>query len=117
MSNSPLCRSLFFALFFIFSSSVSAQQPIDNKFDKQTYEIGVMVQALQIAIKSPQEQKSLLTISHYASDRRYYAMIRGWLFEELVVIEGQLYVTKNVKEKGKLQLQSDSLKKAIRVIK
>lgn len=99
MSNSRLCKSLFFTLFFIFSSSVSAQQPIDNKFDKQTYEIGVMVQALQIAIKSPQQQKSLLTISHYASDRRYYAMIRGWLFEELVVIEGLLYAIKMLRSK------------------
>jgi hypothetical protein len=38
---------------------VSAQQPICNKFNQQADEIGLMVQALQSAIKSPQQQDKL----------------------------------------------------------
>lgn len=51
---------------------LSANPAIDNKFNQQTYEIGQMVLALQIAIKSPQQQASLLIIRHYA-------MILSWL--------------------------------------
>jgi hypothetical protein len=59
MIASPLCKSLFLILFFIFSVMVSAQQPICNKFNQQADEIGLMVQALQSAIKSPQQQDKL----------------------------------------------------------
>ena len=124
MIASPLRKSLFVVLFLIlsaifsstYSAMLSAEQPVANKFNQQTYEIGQMVQALQIAIKSPQQQESLLIILNYGADKRYYTMIRGWLFEALVAIESQLYASKDIKEQNKLQLKSDALKKAIRLI-
>jgi len=132
MSAGPLRKSLFVVVCFIlcttFSSAYSAglatalatepakQQPVDNKFNQQTYEIGQMVQALQIAIKSPEQQESLLIIINYGSDKRYYSMIRGWLFETLVTVESRLYESQNITQQNKLQLKSDALKKAIRLI-
>lgn len=73
MSDSPLRKSLFLILHFVFSvifstsysTMLSANPAIDNKFNRQTYEVGQMVLALQIAIKSPQQQASLLIIRHY----------------------------------------------------
>ena len=128
MIASPLRKSLFVVVFFIFSAifsstysaeistALAAEQPVENKFNQQTYDIGQMVQALQIAIKSPEQQESLLIILNYGSDKRYYTMIRGWLFEALVTVESQLYESQNVKQQNKLQLKSDALKKAIGLI-
>jgi type II secretory pathway component PulC len=129
MIASPLRKNLFVNLFFIlsailsstystitYSAMLSAEQPLDNKFNQQTYEIGQMVQALQSAIKTPEQHESFLIIMTYGSDKRYHAMIRGWLFEALVTVERQLYASQNVKQKNILQLKSDALKKAIRLI-
>lgn len=116
MIASSLCKSLFLILFFVFSSLASAQPLFDNEGNKQTYEIGLMVQALQIAIQSPQQPESLKILRQYGFDRRYHIMIRGWLFETLVAVESQLYSSKNSKEQNRLQLKSDALKKAIRLI-
>ncbi|MFT6925092.1 MAG: hypothetical protein ACJAZP_000662 [Psychromonas sp.] len=120
MSDSWLSKSLFFTLFFVFSAissvMVSAEPPIENKVNQQAYEIGLMVRDLQSAIKSPQQQESLLLILNYGSDNRYHRMIRAWLFETLVVVENQLYESQNVKQQNKLQLKSDALKKAIALL-
>ncbi|WP_372881375.1 hypothetical protein [Psychromonas sp.] len=107
---------LFLTIYFSCPSFVCAQQTAKHEPNKQAYEIGLMVQALQLAIKSPQKQDSLQIISDYGTDRRYYTMIRGWLFEELVGVEKRLHASKNVKEIAGLQLKSDSLKRAIRSI-
>jgi len=116
MIASWLSKGLFLTLLFASSPSISAQQASVNDASKQACEIGMMVQALQVAIRTPQEQKSLQIIYDYATDSRYYVMIRGWLFEELVGVESQLHASHNAKEIARLQLKSDSLKRAIRTI-
>ncbi len=116
MIGSFLKTALFLAILFCSPSLLYAQQTAEQGMNRQTYEIGMMVQALQLAIKSPQEQRSLKLISDYGSDGRYHTMIRGWLFEELVGIEKRMHASKNAKEIAGLQLKSDSLKRAIRSI-
>lgn len=81
----------------------------------ETLKIGQMVQALQGALLVRDDQ-SLDTIRLHGTDSRYYAMIRGWLFQELVGVESQLYATQNPKRSEELQTHSNFLKKAIRLI-
>ena len=82
----------------------------------EALQIGEMVQALQIAINSPNDHHSLKTITLYGADRRYYQMIRGWLFQELVLIENKLYASKSAAEAAKFQYHSNFLKHAIRLV-
>lgn len=82
----------------------------------ETQKIGEMVQKLQIAIKSPHAKTSLDTITYYGTDSRYYSMIRGWLFQELVGVESQLHASKTMAQSEKFQHHSNFLKKAIRRI-
>ncbi|MGB5446283.1 MAG: hypothetical protein WBM99_12335 [Psychromonas sp.] len=116
MICSFLKTGLFLTILFSCPAAVCAQQTAKGDVNKQAYEIGIMVQSLQRAIKSPQEQRSLQVISDYGTDRRYSTMIRGWLFEELVGVERLLHGSKNGKESARLQLKSDSLKRAIRSV-
>lgn len=86
---------------------------------KSQYEalyIGKMVQDLQLAINSPSDPRSLKTISYYGNDSRYYSMVRGWLFQELVGVESQLHASKSPSSIAKFQAHSDFLKKAIRLV-
>lgn len=78
--------------------------------------IGEMVQAVQQAIDSPNDPNSLKVISFYGTDSRYYAMVRGWLFQELVGVESQLYASKSPASIAKFQAHSNFLKQAIRRI-
>lgn len=89
------------------------------KLSKTQYEalyIGKMVQELQLAIDSPNDPNSLKTISFYGTDSRYYSMVRGWLFQELVGVESQLHASKTPSSIAKFQAHSDFLKKAIRMV-
>lgn len=87
-----------------------------DKNEIEAQKIGEMVQQLQIAIKSPHAKESLDTISLYGTDSRYYSMIRGWLFQELVGVESQLHASKSVAQNEKFQHHSNFLKQAIRMI-
>lgn len=87
-----------------------------SKSDIEARKIGEMVQRLQIAIKSPYAEESLNTISLYGTDNRYYSMIRGWLFQELVGVESQLHASKSVAQSEKFQHHSNFLKQAIRMV-
>lgn len=65
----------------------------DNNFydeSSQTYQIGVMVEAISDALTRPNDSESLVTISQYGTDSRYYVMIRGWLVQELAGVKSQL---------------------------
>lgn len=56
----------------------------------QTYQVGVMVEAISFALSKPNEASSLETISLYGTDSRYYVMIRGWLVQEQAGVQSQL---------------------------
>ena len=65
----------------------------DNNFydeSSQTYQIGVMGEAISDALTRPNDSESLVTISQYGTDSRYYVMIRGWLVQELAGVKSQL---------------------------
>ncbi|MCL1139375.1 hypothetical protein [Shewanella pneumatophori] len=82
----------------------------------EEYTIGVMVKALDNAIKQP-SKNSLELIRHYGTDSRYYVMIRGWLVQELQGVNSQLAAYKSDDEfKARLQAKSDFLSQAIRRI-
>ena len=122
-----MIRFLLVAVFFCISPLLWASQADPKATDdlvkvapvvinNEALQIGEMVQALQIAINSPNDPNSLKTISMYAADRRYYQMIRGWLFQELVLIENKLYASKSAAKAEKFQYHSNFLKHAIRLI-
>ena len=71
-------------------------EQIDQLKSSETYQIGEMVKTLQKALKVRDEQ-ALRTIQLYGTDSRYYPMIRGWLFQELVGVESQLHASKKKK--------------------
>lgn len=84
----------------------------NDVISSETHQIGMMVQAVQIALKVRNTQ-SLQTIRLYGTDSRYYLMIRGWLVQELAGVESQLHASKAGKNSEKFQTQADFLKKAI----
>ncbi|AQS40344.1 hypothetical protein Sps_05275 [Shewanella psychrophila] len=86
--------SITLAASLLSSAPVMAQ---DNTFydeSSQTYQIGVMVEAISTALTKPEDPESLTTISQYGTDSRYYVMIRGWLIQELAGVQSQLDATK-----------------------
>ncbi|PKF62208.1 hypothetical protein CW745_07435 [Psychromonas sp. psych-6C06] len=100
------------------SSSPATSQSSDmasRTLNDQTYQIGLMVEALQSALKK-RDEEALQTIYRYGTDSRYYSMIRGWLFQELVNVESLLHAHKGKKSSIKFQNHSNFLKKAIRSI-
>ncbi|MBE7214193.1 hypothetical protein MK852_24245 [Shewanella benthica] len=95
----------------------------DNNFydeSSQTYQIGVMVEAISAALTKPTAPESLVTISQYGTDSRYYVMIRGWLVQELAGVQSQLdasYATEsNSENKQKFIDKVAFLQQAIRRI-
>ncbi len=107
-----LTRNILLTLLSIFISISVFSQSTTDKVSSETYQIGVMVQAVQSALKI-RDDKSLQTIRLYGGDSRYYSMIRGWLFQELVGVESQLHASKSTKKAQKHQRHSNFLKKAI----
>lgn len=106
-----------FVLFCLMASQrLWAGEIIDSKLNNEPYQIGVMVKDIQAALMVPYDKQSLQTIAHYGTDSRYYMMIRGWLFQELISAESQLYATKKASEKVRFQKRSNFLKKAIRSV-
>ena len=99
----------------LIAEPVSPAEQIEQLKSSETYQIGEMVKTLQKALKVRDEQ-ALRTIQLYGTDSRYYPMIRGWLFQELVGVESQLHASKNKKNSERFQLNSDFLKQAIRLI-
>ena len=73
-----------------------ALQTSNRAPEEETYKIGLMVQDVQSALLLRDEQ-ALQTINLYGTDSRYYSMIRGWLYQELVAVESQFYATKDEK--------------------
>jgi hypothetical protein len=99
-----------------FSIPVSAVQTTEHDDYVHAYEIGIMVQQLQIALAAPEDANSLTTIKQYGTDSRYYSMIRGWLMQELLASESQLSASDNQLYIDKFQQKADFLKQAIRMI-
>jgi len=92
----------------------SGSEKINEQIKQQ--QIGVMIQQLQVAIKSPQDKKSLSVISKYGTDSRYYVMIRGWLVQEMIGVKSQLDVQQDQQKSAEIQIQYNFLKQAIRSI-
>lgn len=108
-----LTNKLVFLVFLVFFSHHSFAEKTKNQIiSSDTYQIGLMVQAVQRALQVRDEQ-ALQTISLYGTDSRYYSMIRGWLFQELVGVESQLHASKNKINSEKFQAKSNFLKKTI----
>ncbi|MCP5078924.1 MAG: hypothetical protein GY951_12820 [Psychromonas sp.] len=107
-----MIKLIFIILPFLMISDAFAQKTIVPIATNETYQIGLMVQELQSALQARDEQ-ALETIRLYGTDSRYYSMIRGWLFQELVAVESQLHGAKNKKSAQKFQDRSNFLKKAI----
>ena len=102
-------------LLFLISSFSFANESSKILTENKTYQLGVMVEQLQSALKQ-RDEESLEIISLYGTDSRYYAMVRGWLFQELVAVESQLHASKGKRSSDKFQVHSNFLKKAIRLI-
>ncbi|WP_354624991.1 hypothetical protein [Psychromonas sp. MME2] len=115
MNKNVFSYCLLLCLSFYINSS-NAAQIIDSENNNNTYQIGRMVQKIQIALDTFDEKQSLQIIVAYGTDSRYYMMIRGWLFQELVAVESQLYAAKKAQVKQAFQDKSNFLKKAIRAI-
>ncbi len=102
-------------------ASSDMQENIINKTEMSlseqqgTYEIGLMVQELQQALIM-RDDNALKTINLYGTDSRYYSMVRGWLFQELVGVESRLYASKDEQTINKIQSHSNFLKTAIKSI-
>ncbi len=104
--------SVFSALLIIVNPSF-ADQGSAKVINSETYKIGLMVEEINLALKAKNKEQSLQTITEYGTDSRYYSMIRGWLFQELVSVESQLGATKNASDSIRFQKQSNFLKQAI----
>lgn len=106
-----ICLTTFSQVSLASTASLSAPE-----VSKEASEIGLMVQKLQVAIQSPDDANALDVIYLYGTDSRYYSMIRGWLFQELVGVESQLHASKSAANIEKFTLRSNFLKQAIRSI-
>ena len=96
MSLSQKCFSVL--LFFLISTLSFAKEPSEILTETKTYQIGVMVEQLQVALKQ-RDEEALEIIRLHGTDSRYYSMVRGWLFQELVGVESQLHASKGKKNK------------------
>lgn len=83
-------------LSFTLAASLLSSTPVtakdSNFYDEssQTYRVGIMVEEISDALTRPNDTESLVTISQYGTDSRYYVMIRGWLVQELAGVQSQL---------------------------
>jgi len=91
---------------------VSVEEPENS----EEYQIGVMVKSIQKALEDPEAAGSIMTITRYGLDSRYYKMIRGWLLLELSGVESQYEAAKEDSIRQKHALKIEFLKKAIRAI-
>lgn len=105
-------KMLFISSILLISAMLTTQASTEKVVTSETLQIGLMVEAVQTALLV-RDQQSLQTISLYGTDSRYYSMIRGWLFQELVGVESQLHASKTLKNSEKFQSHSNFLKKAI----
>jgi len=110
-----LTLKYFFIIFYLSSINNAFSQDAQVQGSSETYEIGLMVEKVQQALQT-RDNDALQVIHLYGTDSRYYSMIRGWLFQELVSVESQLHASKNMPNSEKFQLNSDFLKQAIRLI-
>lgn len=78
--------------------------------------IGAMVRSIDAAIAAPNDPESMVTVTRYGTDTRYYVMIRGWLVQELQGVESQLEASRDTQLKSKFQQKADFLRTAIRRI-
>lgn len=106
---------MFVILPLFFTNSALSQTSADDIKTTEAYQIGEMVQLVQAALDL-RDESSLQTIGLYGTDSRYYSMIRGWLFQELVGVESQMYASKDESRIEELQTHSDFLKESIRLI-
>lgn len=90
--------------------------PIRATKKTEAQKIGEMVQKLQVAMRSPNDPRSLGIISLYGNDRRYYSMVLGWLFQELIGVESKLHASKSYTQSEVFQHHSNFLKQAIRSV-
>lgn len=116
MNKNRYLKALFISTTLAFSASVSATHATEHSDYVEAYEIGIMVQELQLALNSPEDPDSLPTIQQYGTDSRYYTMIRGWLLQELLGSESQLRASRDQLYSEKFQEKTDFLKQAIRMI-
>ena len=100
----------------LLSVLLSAAMQANAQQQTEEYTIGVMIKALDSAIKQPSTE-SLNIIQQYGTDSRYYVMIRGWLVQELQGVNSQLAAYRSDDEtKARLQAKHDFLSQAIRRI-
>ena len=100
-------------------SSYYFTRTCNDTVPKQTLEqqkIGLMIQQLQSAIKTPTDRQSMHIIYQYGTDSRYYVMVRGWLIQSLNGIESQLNAQQSEAKKAQLNLHAQALTSAIRSI-
>lgn len=107
MTLSKKIISAFFVI--IISNQLFASNGGVEETRSTASQVGEVVQTLQLALTTRDEQ-ALKTIRLYGTDSRYYSMIRGWLFQELVGVESQLHATKKAKDAAKFQAHSNFLK-------
>lgn len=90
----PLLSIIFITCTLVISACSHQETPIptasETNDSSQTYQIGIMIEAISAALVNPTEASSLDTISLYGTDSRYYVMIRGWLVQELAGVQSQL---------------------------
>ncbi|WP_223292949.1 MULTISPECIES: hypothetical protein [Shewanella] len=90
----PSLSIIFISCTLVISACAHQETPVptatETNDSSQTYQIGVMVEAISIALTKSHEPQSLETISLYGTDSRYYVMIRGWLVQELAGVQSQL---------------------------
>ncbi|ABZ78324.1 hypothetical protein Shal_3784 [Shewanella halifaxensis HAW-EB4] len=116
------CRNKIASCMLALSSLLATQALANEATQSEEYAIGVMVKSLGSAIKQPSDE-SLITITQYGTDSRYYVMVRGWLVQELQGVKSQLAAYRSDDldnshdaHKAKLQQRVDFLKQAIRRI-
>ncbi|MDR8522219.1 hypothetical protein [Shewanella fidelis] len=114
MKLNSFSRSAINAL--LLSVLLSAAMQANAQQQTEEHTIGVMIKALDSAIKQPSSE-SLNIIQQYGTDSRYYVMIRGWLVQELQGVNSQLAAYRSEDEtKARLQAKHDFLSQAIRRI-
>jgi len=108
---------LWMAAFFFATCPGSALDRVPNQnVSSEEFRIGLMVKAIQAALRAPEELGSLTVVVEYGRDSRYYVMIRGWLVQELQGTESQLASNRDGEARIRLTTKTEFLKKAIRMI-
>ena len=106
-------KAFLISLFFIVLCNSAYAQQTTNACAISSCEIGAMVDNIEAALQSPNKTQSLQTIILYGRDSRHQKMIRGWLFQELVVNERHLHNSRKELQQAELQQKSNFLKQAI----